>query len=247
MRNVLADLALEVEAATLLVLRLARAFDGRHARDEHEALLARVLTPAAKYWICKRLPAAAAEAMEVMGGNGYVEEGSFARFYREAPLNSIWEGSGNVMCLDVLRALARVPAVRDALAVELRAARGTSRHYDTFVETLVADLARPDIDEAQARVLTERIALALQAALLLNGSPAAVADAFCASRLVRRDLGADVRHAARSRGARAVARARTAVLKRKHVLRGCVSPAARVPARGGDGREHEGQRDRLPE
>ncbi len=184
MRNVLADLAIEVEAATLLVLRLARAFDGRHHRDEHEALLARVLTPAAKYWVCKRLPAAAAEAMEVMGGNGYVEEGPFARFYREAPLNSIWEGSGNVMCLDVLRALARVPAVRDALAVELRAARGTSRHYDTFVETLVADLARPDIDEAQARVLTERIALALQAALLLNGSPAAVADAFCASRLV---------------------------------------------------------------
>ena len=164
MRNVLADLAIEVEAATLLVLRLARAFDGRHHRDEHEALLARVLTPAAKYWVCKRLPAAAAEAMEVMGGNGYVEEGPFARFYREAPLNSIWEGSGNVMCLDVLRALARVPAVREALAVELRAARGTSHHYDTFVETLVADLARPDIDEAQARVLTERIALALQTA-----------------------------------------------------------------------------------
>ncbi|HJW51641.1 MAG TPA: isovaleryl-CoA dehydrogenase [Burkholderiaceae bacterium] len=183
MRNVLADLALESEAATTLVLRLARAFDGRHAHDEHEALLARVLTPAAKYWVCKRLPAAAAEAMEVMGGNGYVEEGPFARFYREAPLNSIWEGSGNVMCLDVLRALARVPAVRNALTSELRAARGTNRRYDAFVDALIADLARPDIDEGEARALTERIALAMQARLLIEGGPAAVADAFCTSRL----------------------------------------------------------------
>jgi putative acyl-CoA dehydrogenase len=182
MRNVLADLALESEAATLLVLRLARAFDGRHAHDEHEALLARVLTPAAKYWVCKRLPAVAAEAMEVMGGNGYVEEGPFARFYREAPLNSIWEGSGNVMCLDVLRALGKVPAVRDALAAELKAALGANRHYDAFAGALVNDLARGDIDESAARALTERIAVAVQGALLVSGnSPAA--DAFCASRL----------------------------------------------------------------
>jgi len=183
MRNVLADLALETEAATLLALRLARAFDGRHARDEHEALLARVLTPAAKYWVCKRLPMVTAEAMEVMGGSGYVEEAPFARFYREAPLNSIWEGSGNVMCLDVLRALSRVPAVRDALMAELAAARGVQRGYDAYVDALAADLARTDADEAQARALTERIALAVQSALLLRGASAASADAFCASRL----------------------------------------------------------------
>jgi putative acyl-CoA dehydrogenase len=183
MRNVLADLAIESEAATLLVLRLARAFDGRHAHEEHEALLARVLTPAAKYWVCKRLPTVAAEAMEVMGGNGYVEEGPFARFYREAPLNSIWEGSGNVMCLDVLRALGRVPAVRDALAAELRAARGANRVYDAFTDALLGDLARTDTDESEARSLTERIAIAVQGALLLTGSAQATADAFCASRL----------------------------------------------------------------
>jgi putative acyl-CoA dehydrogenase len=183
MRNVLADLALEVEAATLLVLRLARAFDGRHAHEEHEALLARVLTPAAKYWVCKRLPAVAAEAMEVMGGNGFVEEGPFARFYREAPLNSIWEGSGNVMCLDVLRALVKVPAVRDALAAELRAASGANRDYDAFVGSLIEDLARTDVDESQARSLTERIAIAVQGAQVLSGAPQTTADAFCASRL----------------------------------------------------------------
>jgi putative acyl-CoA dehydrogenase len=182
MCNVLADLALESEAATLLVVRLARAFDGRHAHDEHEALLARVLTPAAKYWVCKRLPAAAAEAMEVMGGNGYVEEGPFARFYREAPLNSIWEGSGNVMCLDVLRALSKVPAVREALASELKTARGANRHLDAFAGALIGDLARNVTDESGARSLTERIALAVQGALLVAGnSPAA--DPYCASRL----------------------------------------------------------------
>ncbi|HTT09657.1 MAG TPA: isovaleryl-CoA dehydrogenase [Burkholderiaceae bacterium] len=184
MRNVLADLALEVEAATALVLRLARAFDGRHARDEHEALLARVLTPAAKYWICKRLPAVAAEAMEVMGGNGYVEENTFARFYREAPLNSIWEGSGNVMCLDVLRAFGKTPSVRAALVAEMSTARGGDRRLDAFCATLGDDLGRTDVDESEARALTERIALALQGALLVQGAPKATADAFCASRLV---------------------------------------------------------------
>ncbi len=182
MRNVLADLALESEAAAWLVLRLARAFDGRHAGDEHETMLARVLTPAVKYWVCKRLPAVVAEAMEVMGGNGYVEEGPFARFYREAPLNSIWEGSGNVMCLDVLRAFSRTPAVRDALIAEIAQARGADRLYDAFAAALTRDLGRPDIGEAEARALTERIALTLQAALLLAaGSPAA--GPFCAARL----------------------------------------------------------------
>jgi putative acyl-CoA dehydrogenase len=182
MRNVLADLALEVEAATHLVLRLARAYDGR-GRIEAETLLARVLTPATKYWVCKRLPTVAAEAMEVMGGNGYVEEAPFARFYREAPLNSIWEGSGNVMCLDVLRAFSRAPDVRDALAAELGAARGDNAHFDAYNARLLDDLARTDVSEAEARALTERIALAMQAALLLTGSTSAVADAFCAARL----------------------------------------------------------------
>ncbi|HEU0203437.1 MAG TPA: isovaleryl-CoA dehydrogenase [Burkholderiaceae bacterium] len=182
MRNVLADLALEVEAATHLVLRLARAYDGR-GRDDAETLLARVLTPATKYWVCKRLPTVAAEAMEVMGGNGYVEEGPFARFYREAPLNSIWEGSGNIMCLDVLRAFSRAPDVREALANELAAAKGAHREYDAFVARLLEDLARTETDEAQARLLTERIALAVQGALLFAGSPRVVADAFCAGRL----------------------------------------------------------------
>jgi len=189
MRNVLADLALEVEAAAALVLRLARAFDGRHVHEEHEALLARVLTPAAKYWVCKRLPAVAAEAMEVMGGNGYVEEGPFGRFYREAPLNSIWEGSGNVMCLDVLRAFGKVPAVRAALVAELQSARGANRHYDAFAGALIDDLGRADIDEGQARALTERIALALQGAMLATGASQLTADAFCASRLAQSGWG----------------------------------------------------------
>jgi putative acyl-CoA dehydrogenase len=188
MQNVLADLALEAEAAMLLALRLASAFDGRHAGDAHEALVARVLTPAAKYWICKRLPGAVAEAMEVMGGNGYVEEGPFARFYREAPLNSIWEGSGNVMCLDVLRALSRAPDARDALAAELDRARGADRALDAFAAALLADLARPDAGEGAARALTGRIALAWQGALLhAAGSPAA--GAFCAARLGAGSLG----------------------------------------------------------
>jgi putative acyl-CoA dehydrogenase len=183
MASVLADLALEAEAAMWLALRLARAFDGRHQRDEHEALLARVLTPAAKYWICKRLPMVAAEAMEVLGGNGYVEETPVARLYRQAPLNSIWEGSGNVMCLDVLRAFGKVPAVRDALVAELRAARGANPQFDAFSAALVDDLQRPAVDEADARALTERIALGVQGALLLAGAPADVSDAFCATRL----------------------------------------------------------------
>src|SRR5262249_30098830 len=122
MKNVLADLAIESEAATALAVRLAAAFDAHD--DPREALLRRVLTPAAKYWICKRGPAIAAEAMEVQGGNGYVEDGSIARIYRQMPLNSIWEGSGNVICLDVLRALAKDAACIEALALEIAPALG---------------------------------------------------------------------------------------------------------------------------
>ena len=182
MKNVLADMALESEAATRLALRLARAYDGRFTSTP-ENLIARVLTPASKYWVCKRGPMFGAEAMEVLGGNGYVEESPLARFYRELPVNSIWEGSGNIMCLDVLRAFGRTPDVRDALLDELAAARGANAHYDRFVDDLAADLRRAAIEEGQARRLTERIALAMQGALLVRGGPAFVADAFCASRL----------------------------------------------------------------
>ena len=183
MRNVLADLALESEAATALVLRLARAYDGRAAGDPLADGLCRVLTPAAKYWICKRGPTVGAEAMEVLGGNGYVEDAPMGRFFRELPLNSIWEGSGNVMGLDVLRALGRTPACREALEAEFAAARGGDARLDAHAERLRAELRRPEIDEFSARRLTESIALGVQASLLVRHAPAAVADAFCASRL----------------------------------------------------------------
>ncbi|MCC7325496.1 MAG: isovaleryl-CoA dehydrogenase [Burkholderiales bacterium] len=190
MRNVLADLTLESEAATALALRLARAFDAQH--DEAEGVLRRVLTPAVKFWICKRGPALAAEAMEVLGGNGYVEEGPLARVYRQMPLNSIWEGSGNVMCLDVLRALARDARCVDALAVELRPARHGNALLDAYIDALLRDLERPAVDERDARTLTQRIALAVQGALLVRFAPAFVADAFCTSRLAPLAFGGGV-------------------------------------------------------
>jgi putative acyl-CoA dehydrogenase len=180
MANVLADLALESEAATALALRLARAYD--HESDAVETAFRRVVTPAAKYWVCKRGPMLAAEAMEVLGGNGYVEEGPMPRLYREAPVNSIWEGSGNIMCLDVLRALGRAPEGREAIRAELAASRGGDARFDRFAEQLSGALDQPS--EAGARRLTERLALALQAALLIKHAPAPVADAFCASRLI---------------------------------------------------------------
>ena len=181
MRNVLADLALESEAATALALRLARAFDAQG--DEAESLLRRLLTPAAKYWICKRGPTVAAEAMEVLGGNGFVEEGPLARVYRQMPLNSIWEGAGNVICLDVLRAIARDTRCVDSLAAELAPARSRNTHLDACIALLQRELRAPLQHEDQARVLTQRIALAVQGALLARFAPAYVADAFCASRL----------------------------------------------------------------
>jgi putative acyl-CoA dehydrogenase len=186
MQNVLADLAVESEAATALALRLARAFD-RAPGDAVAAAFRRVVTPATKYWLCKRAPAAIAEAMEVLGGNGYVEESILPRLYREAPVNSIWEGSGNVMCLDVLRALGREPGGIEALLTELREARGGDRRLDAWVAALERDLGAggraAETQEGAARRLTERLALALQGALLVRHAPAAVADAFCASRL----------------------------------------------------------------
>ncbi len=181
MRNVLADLALECESAVVLAMRLARSFD---SQDETELLLRRVLTPVAKYWICKRAPCVGAEAMEVFGGNGYVEEGPIARRFREMPLNSIWEGSGNIMCLDMLRALAREPRAREALDASLAMAKGHDPRFDTFLERLTGQLSSPP-QESGARQLTEIIALAVQASVLLTHGPAASAEAFLASRLAR--------------------------------------------------------------
>ncbi len=180
MRNVLADLALESEAATALALRLASAYD---RAEEHERALRRLLTPAAKYWLCKRLAPFAQEAMEVLGGNGYVEDSIMPRIYREAPVNSIWEGSGNVMCLDVMRAANRNGESVVALFDELDAARGGDARLDAFVAALKRELADPAAREPVARRLTERIALALQGALLVRHAPKEVAEGFCASRL----------------------------------------------------------------
>ena len=184
MRNVLADLALECESAIVLAMRLAHAFDAR--QGDAELLLRRVLTPTAKYWICKRAPCVGAEAMEVFGGNGYVEEGPIARRFREMPLNSIWEGSGNIMCLDVLRALSREPRTREALDAALAAAQGRDPRFDAFVARLSSELNVPADTELRARRLTEMIALAMQAAVLLTHGPATSAEAFLASRLAER-------------------------------------------------------------
>jgi putative acyl-CoA dehydrogenase len=183
MVNVLADLALECEAAIALVLRLARAFDSQ--QDEAESALRRLLTPVAKYWLCKRGPTAAFEAMEVLGGNGYVEEGPIARRFRELPLNSIWEGSGNIMCLDVLRAFARDRSTRDSLDAVLNRSRSADPRYDTYLNALRTQLDDPSDAELRARTLTEHIALGVQASLLLEYGPPAVTEAFLASRLSR--------------------------------------------------------------
>jgi len=177
MTAVLADLAIESEAATALVLRLARAF------DQGETALRRLITPAIKYWTTKRAPAVAAEALEAFGGVGYIEECVMPRLYREAPLNSIWEGSGNVMCLDVLRALARSPQSATALLDELALARGGDARLDRHIAELEPALRTADKREVEARGLTERIVLALAGSLLVRFAPLAVADAFCASRL----------------------------------------------------------------
>ncbi|MCC6870461.1 MAG: isovaleryl-CoA dehydrogenase [Burkholderiales bacterium] len=187
MQTVLADLALESEAATVLALRLARAFD---ADDAAARSLRRLLTPTAKFWICKRGPQVAAEAMEVLGGNGYVEEAPLARMYRQLPVNSIWEGSGNIVCLDVLRAIAREPACVEALADELAAARGGDATLDAFADALLRDLARGTGDEAGGRGITQRIAVAVQAALLVRHAPPPIAAAFCATRLAPAYAGA---------------------------------------------------------
>ncbi|MDP9898861.1 isovaleryl-CoA dehydrogenase [Variovorax ginsengisoli] len=182
MKNVLADLALESEASTALAMRLARAFD--HPGDDHERLMARLLTPVAKFWICKRGSHFAQEAMECLGGNGYVEEGGegvMARIYREMPLNSIWEGAGNIMALDLLRGLRKGDAVA-ALAHELAPARGQHAALDRIADALPARIEAMASD-TEARRLVQDVALAMQAALLAQTAPGAVAASFCDSRL----------------------------------------------------------------
>jgi len=181
MRNVIADMAVEVEAAARLALRLARAYD--RPDDPAEASFARLVTPAAKYWVCKRGPTLAAEAMEVLGGNGYVEDSGMPRLYREMPVNSIWEGSGNVMCLDVLRAVTRAPDSLDAVMAELKTATGADRRFDRYCAQLESDLTARVPQESEARRVVERLVLAIQGALLIRDASAGVADAFCASRL----------------------------------------------------------------
>jgi putative acyl-CoA dehydrogenase len=183
MRNVLADLAVESEAATALALRLCRAYDEAAAGDARAEHFKRLATAVGKYHACKRVPNHAFEALECLGGNGYVEASGMPRLYREAPLCSIWEGSGNVMALDVLRALSRTPEALDVYLEELDAATGHDTRYDAFVQTVRAEFSHPDELEHRARLVVERMALALQASLLLRHAPAPVADAFVATRL----------------------------------------------------------------
>jgi putative acyl-CoA dehydrogenase len=200
MVNVLADLAVESEAATITAMRLARAYDAgpsgagglgagsatgsaEAGSDAGEAALRRLATAVAKYWICKRGPAHAAEALECLGGNGYVEESPMPRLLRESPLNGIWEGSGNVICLDVLRAMTRQPVSIEAFLTEVRAASGADRRLDAFVGSVEGELADLNAVESRARRLVERMALAWQGSLMVRHGHPAVADAFVASRL----------------------------------------------------------------
>src|SRR5246127_4112847 len=182
MRNVLADLCLESEAATTLAIRLAHAFD-RSREDPREQKFARIATAIAKYWITKRTPAVVAEALECLGGNGYVEESPLPRLYRDAPLNSLWEGAGNVQCLDVLRAMHRDPGTVEALRHEIDSAAGFNSNFDRFAAPLVSAKHMEADAEYGARWFVEKMALALQAAALIKGGNQAVADMFCRARL----------------------------------------------------------------
>jgi putative acyl-CoA dehydrogenase len=192
MRNVLADLCLESEAATMLAMRLARAYDEAGSEsgagsdelsDAHQ--FKRLATAVAKYWVCKRAPNHAFESLECLGGNGYVEESGMPRLYREAPLASIWEGSGNVMSLDVLRALVRTPRSLEVFMHEVREAKGADARLDAHVAKLEGQFSDPATLESRARRVVESMALALQGSLLVRYGAPAVADAFCASRLGR--------------------------------------------------------------
>ncbi len=190
MGNVLADLCLEAEAATALAMRLARAYDeaGEEAgassdelSDAH--LFKRLATAVGKYWTCKRAPNHAFEALECLGGAGYVEESGMPRLYREAPLASIWEGSGNVMSLDVLRALVRTPRSLEVFLTEVEQAAGADARLDARVQELKGQFADPATLETRARRVVESMALCLQGSLLVRHAPSAVSDGFCAARL----------------------------------------------------------------
>ncbi len=182
MRNVLADLCVESEAATAAMMRLARAFD-EGAREERQRQFARLATAVVKYWVCKRTAAHVAEALECLGGNGFVEESIMPRLYREAPLNSIWEGSGNVICRDTLRAMGRSPRAVEAFFDEIGLAGGIDARFDIFLESVRTDLNELDTIEVRARRVVEKMALLFQGSLLLRHGDPAVAEAFCASRL----------------------------------------------------------------
>lgn len=182
MQNVLADLVVEQEAALALTMRVARAMDCVQ-ENETEAMLVRIGTAVGKYWICKRTPAHAYEAMECIGGSGVMEDCIMPRLFRESPVNAIWEGSGNVQCLDMLRAMNRNPGSVNAFMDEVQAAAGEDRRLDQFVARLGSELLDPSAIEFRARAVVEKMALALQGSLLLRFGNAAVADAFCASRL----------------------------------------------------------------
>ncbi|MCY4189936.1 MAG: acyl-CoA dehydrogenase family protein, partial [Rhodospirillaceae bacterium] len=188
MRNVLADLAIESEAAMMLALRSARAMD-EAGETQEKAALARIGTAIGKYWNCKRAPMVTAEALECLGGLGYIEESLMPRLYREAPLNSIWEGSGNVICLDVLRAMQRESATTSALLAELEAARGLHALFDAGLDEFKAEIEDQDSLEMRARRVTERMAILWQAALLLRHARTETAEAFCRSRLGGRWMG----------------------------------------------------------
>lgn len=180
MRNVLCDLALESEAATVLTMRLARAYDAG-AADRKEDLFRRIATAVSKYWICKRAPSHVYECLETLGGNGYVEESILPRLYREAPVNSVWEGSGNVICLDVLRALSNEPETATVLLDEIKQVGGQYRELDAQIVQAETLLQRKS--EREARQLVEQLAILLQAKLLVESAPNFVCDAFVDSRI----------------------------------------------------------------
>lgn len=182
MRNVVADLSIESEAALALSMRIAKAIDASK-NNELESAFARIATAIAKFWICKRTPVFVNEAQECLGGIGYVEENILPRLYRQAPLNSIWEGSGNVQCLDVLRAIHKEPIVKDALFNEFSKVKGMNSLFDIYIDDLYKEFSNSNNVEARSRLIVERAAIALQAVTLLQHCPPFVAEAFCTTRL----------------------------------------------------------------
>ncbi len=184
MQNLLADMALEYEGAVAFGMRMARCLDER-AGNEHEELLCRIGTAVGKYWVCKRAPNHTYEAMECIGGSGVMEDSMMPRLYREAVINTIWEGSGNVQCLDVLRAMAKTPASIHHFIAEIELAKGNNRHFDQYVQQLKTEFTDLSDLEYRARHMVDQLALAFQASLLIQNAPHAVSDAFCASRLAQ--------------------------------------------------------------